>query len=211
LKIAIVANPDGEIESLYKHLEPCDYVFSIGNFGIWPDPNRLDRGTKMHKGPGDFSSLLKKGWVSPVKTIVIPGIHEDHKWLLTKIKQNELEILPNVTIQLNGYYLNLGDTNNPYKILGLGKGFSTKIFNNQYKSKPYRYLSRREVERACSTGKIDLFLTSLHSLDLPPIKSIRFATKPTLTIFMNAKNQPQPSTKSIVSLKSKEIYYVNVT
>jgi len=31
-----------------------DYVLHLGDFGVWPDPNRVDKATRKHDGAGDF-------------------------------------------------------------------------------------------------------------------------------------------------------------
>ena len=35
-----------------------DWVLHVGDFGIWPDPERIDRATRNHDGAGDFSEWL---------------------------------------------------------------------------------------------------------------------------------------------------------
>jgi hypothetical protein len=31
-----------------------DCVLHVGDFGVWPDPNRVDKATRNHDGAGDF-------------------------------------------------------------------------------------------------------------------------------------------------------------
>src|ERR1700730_10416395 len=37
-----------------------DYVLHVGDFGIWPDPSRIDKATRHHDGVGDFPVWLGK-------------------------------------------------------------------------------------------------------------------------------------------------------
>src|SRR5579871_3198557 len=38
-----------------------DWVLHVGDFGIWPDPEKIDRGSRNHDGAGDFSKWLTAG------------------------------------------------------------------------------------------------------------------------------------------------------
>jgi hypothetical protein len=31
-----------------------DYLLQVGDFGVWPDPSRVDKATRRHDGAGDF-------------------------------------------------------------------------------------------------------------------------------------------------------------
>ena len=33
-----------------------DFVLHVGDFGIWPDPTKIDKATRNHDGAGDFQS-----------------------------------------------------------------------------------------------------------------------------------------------------------
>lgn len=35
-----------------------DHVLHVGDFGIWPDPERVDKATRKHEGAGDFPAWL---------------------------------------------------------------------------------------------------------------------------------------------------------
>jgi hypothetical protein len=37
-----------------------DYVLHVGDFGIWADPNRIDKATRHHDGVGDFPAWLRE-------------------------------------------------------------------------------------------------------------------------------------------------------
>ena len=54
-----------------------DYVLRVGDFGIWPDPNRIDKATRHHDGVGDFPAWLREGRGAPRPT----SSGDDGKWL----------------------------------------------------------------------------------------------------------------------------------
>ena len=58
-----------------------DWVLHVGDFGIWPDPEKIDRGTRNHGGAGDFSKWLAAGRPMRRRTVFIKGNHEDFVWL----------------------------------------------------------------------------------------------------------------------------------
>jgi hypothetical protein len=58
-----------------------EWVLHVGDFGIWPDPNRIDRATRRHGGAGDFSAWLANRRSAPRRTVFIKGNHEDFRWL----------------------------------------------------------------------------------------------------------------------------------
>ena len=209
MKIALVGGIDGQILDFYKHLNPCDLVLCTGGFGVWPDPNRLDRATKMKSGPGDFHKLYLENWVAPVPTIFVAGAHEDHKWLYYRFKTNQLEVLKNVTWLVNGYctFFTLGDET--VKITGLGKIYGEKTFKGQFNRKSYRHYTRREVEKACYTGPTDILLLN-PTLDSPGIKNLLYATNPKLTVYYHPNHPKDIPIKGLVPLDKKEIVYVNM-
>jgi Calcineurin-like phosphoesterase len=68
-----------------------DHVLHVGDFGIWPDPNRIDKATRHHDGAGDFPAWLKESRVAPRPTVFIKGNHEDFVWLDA---HQDAEVLP---------------------------------------------------------------------------------------------------------------------
>jgi hypothetical protein len=58
-----------------------DYVLHVDDFGIWPDPNRIDKATRYHDGAGDFPEWIRKSQRTPCPTLFIKGNHEDFVWL----------------------------------------------------------------------------------------------------------------------------------
>lgn len=58
-----------------------DHVLHVGDFGVWPDPDRIDRATRRHDGAGDFPAWHGGGRAVPRPTVFIKGNHEDFEWL----------------------------------------------------------------------------------------------------------------------------------
>ena len=58
-----------------------DYVLQVGDFGVWPNPDRVDKATRRHDGAGDFPVWLRDNRTAPRPTIFIKGNHEDFAWL----------------------------------------------------------------------------------------------------------------------------------
>ena len=50
-----------------------EWVLHVGDFGVWPDPNRIDKATKKHDGAGDFPTWFAERRAAPRKTLFIKG------------------------------------------------------------------------------------------------------------------------------------------
>ena len=48
-----------------------DFVLHVGDFGNWPDPNRVDGATKRHDGAGDFPSWIAERRAAPGLRVVL--------------------------------------------------------------------------------------------------------------------------------------------
>jgi hypothetical protein len=81
-----------------------DWVLHVGDFGVWPDPERIDRATRYHDGAGDFSERLRAMRRVPRQTIFIKGNHEDFAWLES---QRCAEVLPGLVYLRNGCRMDL--------------------------------------------------------------------------------------------------------
>ena len=75
------------------------WILHVGDFGIWPDPSRIDKAAKTHDGAGDFSTWLARRRATPRNTVFIKGNHEDFVWL---DMQPTAEILPGLFYLRNG-------------------------------------------------------------------------------------------------------------
>lgn len=182
----------GHLKDFYYRIEnveniigkEADYVLQIGNFGCYPDPIRLDRAMRIKGGGIDFSEWYIKNKPVPRKTIFIPGKHEDHRWMEEMLSRKKTEFLPNLVWLVNGYSTTIGFGGEECTILSLGKLYSPMTFNEgrgKYKKRLAHY-TRSEVEKACSAGPVDIFL-SYEDLGQPGIKNIHFATRPKISAF----------------------------
>jgi hypothetical protein len=68
-----------------------DHVLHVDDFGIWPDPSRIDKATRDHDGAGDFPVWLSENRRAPRPTLFIKGNHEDFVWLDAR---QDTEVLP---------------------------------------------------------------------------------------------------------------------
>lgn len=50
------------------------FVLHVGDFGVWPDPARIDGATKRNDGAGDFAAWLAKRRAAPRQTVFIKEI-----------------------------------------------------------------------------------------------------------------------------------------
>ncbi len=53
-----------------------DHVLHVGDFGIWPDPKRIDKATRKHEGAGDFPVWFAEGRAAPRPTIRCIGLNK---------------------------------------------------------------------------------------------------------------------------------------
>jgi hypothetical protein len=42
-----------------------EWLLHVGDFGVWPDPNRIDKATKKHDGAGDFPTWFAERRAAP--------------------------------------------------------------------------------------------------------------------------------------------------
>jgi hypothetical protein len=70
-----------------------DWVLHVGDFGVWPVPDRVDGATRRHDGAGDFTAWFAEQRRAPRPTLFIKGNHEDFVWL---DEQPSSEVLPDL-------------------------------------------------------------------------------------------------------------------
>jgi hypothetical protein len=181
----------GQIDDFFKQVKEIEEELSVkadtilqnGNMGIYPDINNIDRNMRNHSGPGDFSKYYHEQTPMPRPTIFIPGKSEDHRWMELMLSKGRTELLPGLTWLVNGYSANIGFGEDECTILSLGKLFSPNTFYGArgHKKKKLSHFTRGEVERACSVGPVDIFLS--HE---PPttkgVDSVIYATRPKLIV-----------------------------
>jgi len=57
------------------------WVLHVGDFGIWPDPTRIDGATKRHDGAGDFPAWWSERRAAPRRTLFIVTVQPWKKGL----------------------------------------------------------------------------------------------------------------------------------
>jgi Icc-related predicted phosphoesterase len=140
-----------------------DFVLHVGDFGIWPDPTKIDKATRNHDGAGDFSAWLEAKRAAPRRTVFIKGNHEDFQWLDA---QPAAEVLPNLTYLPNGETIDLTvDGAESLRIGGIGGCYGPSDYERQsvqLRGYARRHFTRDEVERLVHLalqGSIDIVLT----------------------------------------------------
>jgi len=137
-----------------------DWVLHVGDFGIWPDPEKIDRGTRNHDGAGDFSKWLASGRPVPRRTVFIKGNHEDFAWLDA---QNSSEVLPGLVYLRNGCKMELGGAERESVCVGgVGGCYGPSDYGRDSKTlRGYakRHYTHDEVERLAASEGVDIVLT----------------------------------------------------
>ena len=132
-----------------------DWVLHVGDFGIWPDANEVDRATRKHGDVGDFPTWIREGTAIPRPTIFIKGNHEDFEWLS---KRPSCQILTGLTYLPNGKVMELGEG---FRISGVGGCFGSSDYErNSRDLRGYarRHYTRDEVEAVGKLGHLDVLL-----------------------------------------------------
>lgn len=137
-----------------------DWVLHVGDFGIWPDPERLDRATRKHGEAGDFADWLMSRRAAPRRTLFIKGNHEDFDWLES---QTRSEILPGLFYLPNGRTFDLNDDEGGIiRVGGLGGCYGPSDYGSrsrELKGYERRHYTRDEVERLAGAERVAIVLT----------------------------------------------------
>lgn len=215
MKIAVTGPIDGNIENTYKRVpKDVNWMLCTGEFGIWPDPKRIDRATRLKGNKQEFARLYINGWIVPIPTIFVAGVHEDHRWLDEQKKFPEgLQILDNLHWLMNGYKTIIGDAEKEIRVTGLGKVYSEATFNGRWNKKSHRHYTRRELERGCSSGPTDILLLHENPMNPSnPVRNLIYATRPKL-IFHSSKELIVEEIQGItvVGVPKGHIEEINIT
>jgi predicted phosphohydrolase len=146
-----------------------DCVLHVGDFGIWPDPSRVDKATRKHDGAGDFEKWFAERRAMPRKTIFVKGNHEDFDWLDA---QPSDELLPGLHYLRNGRTIDLGEGRDVVRIGGIGGCYSPSDYPRKSRKligSEKAHYSHDEIEALGKCVGIDILL--LH--DAPA--GVRFA------------------------------------
>ncbi|MBX3251749.1 MAG: metallophosphoesterase [Myxococcales bacterium] len=136
-----------------------DCLLHVGDFGVWPDPRRVDKATRRHDGAGDFPRWFETKREAPRKTIFIKGNHEDFVWLDA---QPTTDILPGLHYLRNGATFDLTDDDGVIRIGGVGGCYGPTNYERRSASlQGYskRHYTQDEIERLAQVEGIDVVLT----------------------------------------------------
>lgn len=136
-----------------------EWVLHVGDFGVWPDPEKIDRATRNHEGAGDFPAWYAAGRAAPRRTVFIKGNHERFVWL---DEQPGPEILPGLFYLRNGTTIEIYGDRGALKVGGLGGCFGPADYERKsihLQNYAKRHYTRDEIERLSAQQGIDVLLT----------------------------------------------------
>jgi predicted phosphodiesterase len=135
-----------------------DWILHVGDFGVWPDRERVDSATRKHDGAGDFPTWWGERRPVPRRTVFIKGNHEDFVWLDA---QTDPEILPGLLYLANGARLDVTAGARCLVVGGLGGCFGPSDFERSSKNlQGYakRHYTRDEIDALATAGTVDVLL-----------------------------------------------------
>ena len=167
--ICAVGDTHGAMDRLYDDVlafeeslgARFDYVLHVGDFGIWPDPDRVDKATRKHDGAGDFPNWFAENRSVPRPTVFIKWNHEDFAWLGEQLEAGRREILPGLTYLPNGEVMDIGDCHGRIRVGGIGgcygpSNYERRSYDLQGWAK--RHFTYDECERLSSHSGVDVLL-----------------------------------------------------
>ncbi len=167
MNIFIAGDIHGELGPLYERVMSleqrvgvkADWVLQTGNFGVWPDPQRIDRHTRQNNDVDFYKYYLEHKGV-PRPTVFVAGKHEDHRWLKESVARSKLTILPDLTFLINGYKTQIANEG-LVSLVGLGKVYSPHYFDGKRPKDKKRlsHYTRVETNLACSHDMADILIT----------------------------------------------------
>jgi len=156
----------GAIDRMYEDVlkfeaaigECFDWVLHVGDFGVRPDPTRIDKATRTHDGAGDFPAWLANGRTAPRRTVFIKGNHEDFLWLDA---QHSAEVLPGLFYLRNGRTLELGESGDTVRVGGIGGCYGPSDFERPSKhlqGYAKRHCTHEEIDALCKDSPVHILL-----------------------------------------------------
>lgn len=137
---------------------PFEWVLHVGDVGVWPDPDRVDRATRKHEGAGDFPGWLSDGRAVPRPTVFIKGNHDDFEWLE---ERRDVEVLPGLTYLASGSILDLGGGGEGIRVAGLGGCYGPSDYGRQSRhlqGYARRHYTRDEIDLLSGRRGVDVLL-----------------------------------------------------
>lgn len=198
--VFFAADTHGAIDQLCFRLDlmalaidkPPDWVFHVGSLGVWPDPKHTDHATRASGIETDFHEFYHGRKRIPYPMLFAPGRHEDHRWLELMYQKGYFEIVPNLHRMPSGFARTLDAKGVQLSVLTLGGVFSPVIYRGAKKRKrTWCHYTKRDVEKACSAGPVDLLLTTEAGYgcrigdfqsQAAGINNVCFATRPRLHV-----------------------------
>jgi len=168
MKICVAGDIHGAMDRLYQDVLAFEevlgirfnYVLQVGDFGVWPDSSRIDRATRRHDGPGDFSAWLRDNRVMPRPTLFIKGNHEDFTWLDSR---SDTEVLPGLSYLRNGSTVDIGcQQTGVIRVGGIGGCYGPSDFNRRserLQGYAKRHYTLDEIQTLSSINRLDILLT----------------------------------------------------
>jgi Calcineurin-like phosphoesterase len=137
-----------------------DYVLHVGDFGVWPDPSRVDKATRRHDGAGDFPVWLGENRRAPRPTVFIKGNHEDFVWLDSR---PAAEVLPGLSYLRNGCTVDIRDEDaGVIRVGAVGGCYGPSDYqrrSDQLQAYAKRHYTLDEIERLANSCGVDIMLT----------------------------------------------------
>ena len=193
MRILLAGPVEGYLTPLFDRakLQETHWVVVAGDLGIWPDPHRMDRASRQHASK-EFALRYVGADARPimVPVLTIAGVHDDNRFLQSRIAANNTEVLSNVHWLAQGYKTNIGFEldQEPCRVTGLGRAYSESTYQGDGGKRSHRHYSRRDIERACSSGPTDL-LVIYEYFDAPGIRNVIYATRPKLILTVEHSNR----------------------
>ena len=136
-------------------------MLHVGDFGIRPDPGRVDKATRKHDDAGDFPIWFAENRAAPRPTVFIKGNHEDSAWLDGQRNAGRREILPGLTYLPNGHVIDIGHPRERIRVAGIGGCYGPSNYERRSRDlqgPARRHFTRDECERLSGLGGVDVLL-----------------------------------------------------
>lgn len=154
----------GAIDQLYADVEAFElalgvafaWVLQVGDFGVWPDPERVDAATRKHGGAGDFPRWYAERRPVPRPTLFIKGNHEDVAWLA---ERGGPEVLPGLWHLKGGRAMRLAPSQ--LRVGGVGGCYAESEYGKRsaaLKGAAKRHYTRDEIDALSEQGPVDILL-----------------------------------------------------
>jgi len=149
-----------------------DLVLQVGDLGVWPFSDRLDRATRNHGGAGEFSRWWKERKAAPRPTIFIPGNHEDFSHLLA---EGGGELLPNLVFLPWGEVVTYVAGEESLRIGGVGGCYGPSDYDKSQLFGPARrHYTHSELQRLVrESEEADIDILLFHDAPAGPVHDMR--------------------------------------